>query len=235
MTLIRCQKIRAALECTAATYGWEDYVYHFCQNRDWTDPEATYVCEASPTMQTLLVRYKDAGLQSNRFKYGALQNDEPRIYRLDDLKYSASAKEREVHGLFTETGLKSVLSFSLYGHGGALGIIGLYSVRERIPEDMAEATVNHLSPRFLQFNAWSRALVENAYAATYDLTPRELECMRLVAEGKTSKEIARILRITSRTVDFHVQNATDKLGATSRSQAAWRLSMIPSNSRLDDF
>lgn len=231
MTMIRCDKIRKALEDTLATYGWDDYVYNFSQYKDWTDEEAIFVCEASPKMQTLLVEYKASGLQLNRFKYGALNNDEPRIYSLEDLKDSTSAKERELHRLFSEIGLKSVLSFSLYGYGGALGIIGLHSTREQIPKEMAEATINHLSPRFLQFNAWSRELIEKSYATTYDLTDRELECLRLVAEGRTSKEIARILNIASRTVDFHVHNATEKLGATSRSQAAWRLSLMPSGSR----
>jgi DNA-binding CsgD family transcriptional regulator len=37
---------------------------------------------------------------------------------------------------------------------------------------------------------------------------------------KTSAEIAQILGLTKRTVDFHIDNARIKLGATTRTQAA---------------
>ena len=50
------------------------------------------------------------------------------------------------------------------------------------------------------------------------LTPRELEVARLVAAGLASKEIARRLNRSERTVDNHVQNALHKLGFRSRSQ-----------------
>ncbi len=36
-----------------------------------------------------------------------------------------------------------------------------------------------------------------------DLTPRQREVLRFLAEGRTAKEIANLLRITSRTVEFH--------------------------------
>jgi DNA-binding CsgD family transcriptional regulator len=41
-----------------------------------------------------------------------------------------------------------------------------------------------------------------------------------VARGKTSVEIAQILGLTKRTVDFHIDNARNKLGVTTRTQAA---------------
>lgn len=53
-----------------------------------------------------------------------------------------------------------------------------------------------------------------------DLSPREVECLRWVADGKTSWEIATILEIAERTVIFHLQNAKRKLGAAGRHQAA---------------
>lgn len=58
------------------------------------------------------------------------------------------------------------------------------------------------------------------------LSPRENQCLLLVAEGQTSKEIARTVGITLRTVEFHIHNAMGKLGVTKRSQAALRLVMM---------
>ena len=51
------------------------------------------------------------------------------------------------------------------------------------------------------------------------LNDREVEALTWVARGKTSAEIAQILGLTKRTVDFHIDNARIKLGATTRTQA----------------
>jgi DNA-binding CsgD family transcriptional regulator len=51
------------------------------------------------------------------------------------------------------------------------------------------------------------------------LTVREAECLQLVAQGKTDAEIGGILKISPRTVRFHVGNAKAKLGVTTRIQA----------------
>jgi DNA-binding response OmpR family regulator len=51
------------------------------------------------------------------------------------------------------------------------------------------------------------------------LAAREVEALTWVARGKTSAEIARILGLSKRTVDFHVDNARAKLGVVTRSQA----------------
>jgi len=45
------------------------------------------------------------------------------------------------------------------------------------------------------------------------LTPRELEVLRLVAQGKATKEIAAALRISHRTVDSHRARILEKTGA----------------------
>ena len=53
--------------------------------------------------------------------------------------------------------------------------------------------------------------------ADFDLlTPRELEVLKLIAEGHTSKEIAAMLVISVKTVDRHRTNMLDKLGMRDR-------------------
>lgn len=58
-----------------------------------------------------------------------------------------------------------------------------------------------------------------AMEATEALTQRERTCLRWAAEGKTAWEIAQILGISERTVVFHLQNASSKLGTTGRQHA----------------
>ena len=51
------------------------------------------------------------------------------------------------------------------------------------------------------------------------LNNREVEALTWSARGKTSAEIATILGLTKRTVDFHIDNAREKLGASTRTEA----------------
>jgi DNA-binding NarL/FixJ family response regulator len=52
-----------------------------------------------------------------------------------------------------------------------------------------------------------------------DLNDREVEALTWVARGKTSAEIAQILDLSKRTIDFHIDNARAKLGAATRTEA----------------
>jgi DNA-binding NarL/FixJ family response regulator len=51
------------------------------------------------------------------------------------------------------------------------------------------------------------------------LTERETEVLRLMAQGRANKEIARSLNISEKTVKVHVSNILSKLGVQSRTQA----------------
>ena len=51
-------------------------------------------------------------------------------------------------------------------------------------------------------------------------TPRELDVLRLVAEGSTNRQIARNLSLAEITVKKHVQSIISKLGVSDRTQAA---------------
>jgi DNA-binding NarL/FixJ family response regulator len=53
-----------------------------------------------------------------------------------------------------------------------------------------------------------------------DLNDREIETLTWAARGKTSAEIAKVLDLSKRTVDFHIENARAKLGVSTRIQAA---------------
>jgi DNA-binding CsgD family transcriptional regulator len=54
----------------------------------------------------------------------------------------------------------------------------------------------------------------------FNVTPRETEILSWVAAGKSDWAIGQILRISGKTVNFHVENAKRKLGVGTRVQAA---------------
>ena len=53
------------------------------------------------------------------------------------------------------------------------------------------------------------------------LTARELEILRLAAQGMTNGQIARELWVTEPTVKFHLTNTYRKLGVVNRTEASW--------------
>ena len=52
-----------------------------------------------------------------------------------------------------------------------------------------------------------------------DLTPRELDVLRLIRDGHRNKQIADQLSISETTVNFHIKNIVDKLQANDRTHA----------------
>jgi len=58
------------------------------------------------------------------------------------------------------------------------------------------------------------------------LSGREVEVMRLVAMGRTSRQIGPELFLSPRTVEMHVQNSMTKLGCRTRAEAVRRLAEL---------
>ena len=67
---------------------------------------------------------------------------------------------------------------------------------------------------------------------TAPLTPREMQVARLLAGGRTNKQIAAQLVISQRTAEGHVERILTKLSFTSRAEvAAWVTSSLPDDDR----
>jgi DNA-binding CsgD family transcriptional regulator len=60
----------------------------------------------------------------------------------------------------------------------------------------------------------------------FSLTEREIEALTWVAKGKSSADIAVLMNISERTVNFHVNNVIHKLGVATRVQAAIRCALL---------
>jgi DNA-binding NarL/FixJ family response regulator len=100
------------------------------------------------------------------------------------------------------------------------GAVG-YLLKDEAPETIVSAVraaaqgQTWFSPAIAsKIAAWERGELPGG------LTERELEVLRLVAEGQSNKQIARQLTITVRTANFHVGNILQKLDAVSRVEAA---------------
>jgi NarL family two-component system response regulator LiaR len=65
----------------------------------------------------------------------------------------------------------------------------------------------------------ARLVVGVSAGGQESLTPRELEELTLIGQGRSNGEIAAMLAIAPRTAKVHVQNILSKLGATNRTEA----------------
>jgi DNA-binding NarL/FixJ family response regulator len=99
-----------------------------------------------------------------------------------------------------------------------------YVIKTAHPEDLASAVRQAFSHSV--YLAGRRnvapAPVEIAAAKAEDepgLTRRELEILRLVAEGHSNAQLARMLWVTEQTVKFHLSNIYRKLDVANRTEA----------------
>jgi len=71
-----------------------------------------------------------------------------------------------------------------------------------------------------EFSLLAQKKGKKASWVEHDLTEREITVLRLVADGKTNKEIANALDLSEKTVKNHVRNIFHKLQVYDRTQAA---------------
>src|SRR5262249_37014179 len=100
-----------------------------------------------------------------------------------------------------------------------------YLLKDAEPLDLAEAIRRvHRGEGLLHPSVTSRVLAEVARAdgrpPGEPLTERERDVLRLIAHGRSNREIARELVISEKTVKTHVSNLLAKLHLADRTQAA---------------
>jgi DNA-binding NarL/FixJ family response regulator len=97
-----------------------------------------------------------------------------------------------------------------------------YVVKSVEPDDLATAVRQSFDRSvYLAENGDSaRDAERSANGEVAQLTGRQLEILRLVADGRSNSEVARILWVTEQTVKFHLCNVYRKLGVTNRTEAS---------------
>jgi DNA-binding NarL/FixJ family response regulator len=97
-----------------------------------------------------------------------------------------------------------------------------YVAKTSHPDDLAVA-IRQAFSHSIYFAAWRAPSVPvdaEAAAEAAELTRRELEILRLVAEGFSNAELARRLWVTEQTVKFHLSNIYRKLNVSNRTEAS---------------
>jgi DNA-binding CsgD family transcriptional regulator len=122
----------------------------------------------------------------------------------------------------SEFGLRAGLTMPVHSPQGELGILSFTVNR---PDAAAQAITAEALPHVQLLASHLHEAVRrvsglvDADDSRPLLTAREKECLRWAADGKTSWEIAQLLRTSERTINFHLNNAMQKLDVCNRQHA----------------
>ena len=113
----------------------------------------------------------------------------------------------------------------------------VYCLKTTEPQDFASAVRQALAPSVF-FARWTSDPIDDlaVIQLTPSLTRRERDVLRLVAEGHSNAQLARMLWITEQTVKFHLSNIYRKLKVANRTEAsswAYRNGILGAHSDSD--
>lgn len=111
------------------------------------------------------------------------------------------------------------LNLAVLWAAGAVGVVDETAAPARLIEAIRRAGRGEWVFSREQVHQAQRQ-VEEVSRRWMDLTPREREVLRLMAEGKSNASMSRDLHIAAKTVEYHVGNILDKLGVSTRVEAA---------------
>jgi DNA-binding NarL/FixJ family response regulator len=132
---------------------------------------------------------------------------------------------------FREIPVEHQLAVSLPGPGQqVIGVAMNRGHRDFCDQDRAllsvlRAPLNAALHRARRRQQARQALTTTAGRRLAALTEREIQILRLVADGRTNTAIAHALKVSPRTVAKHLEHTYRKLAVTSRAAAVSRITM----------
>lgn len=125
-------------------------------------------------------------------------------------------------------GLRVGIAQPCHGNHGVVGLLTL----SRPHDALSQPELRNNSMRIywlaqLVHEGMSRIILPQMLPETsINLSDREVEVLRWTADGKTSHEVSEIMKISERTVNFHVNNVMEKLGTRNKTAAAVKAAIL---------
>lgn len=121
-------------------------------------------------------------------------------------------------GVEERFGITNALIAPAHLPAGQVGAV-VWASTQRLPFEVFDRHAEAMFAHALRFLAAHTEVVDARHRKVpVPLSRREAQCVRWAAAGKTTAEIGIILSLSVSTVRFHLRNAGDKFGATTRAR-----------------
>ena len=206
---------RSRLDDFVAHLDLSGYLFTAAASVVYAEP-GYLVSEISPSAKNLFRDYRALGLDKrDPIARQVGMRIAPLPWELGDLNAGGND---DLADLVETYGFHSGVSVPIYGPAGLKGSMVVLSDCDAWRSERLESMLKDAVLLALRLADDVRTMVKPGPAAA-SLSKREQECLKWMAAGKTSAEIACILNITARTVDFHAESVLRKLGCVSRQHA----------------
>lgn len=132
----------------------------------------------------------------------------------------ARATEKQMFKEALDYGLITGVSIPIYNAKGEVAILVMHSkdITKKLSKHPEQLAILHHLALYYHQKVMELLGVSND-PMDFSLTKREIECLQLTAHSKSPQEIADLLKISTRTVGFHIENANKKLHTKNKYQS----------------
>lgn len=129
-----------------------------------------------------------------------------------------SPEQTDFHKRVRELGVIDAFAVPIHQQGGDVGLC--VSVSTHVIKNPEERLALHMASLYVYHRCQALGGLIDTSSVKAPLSPRELECLKWVLDGKSDTDIGKIIGISHTTVHFHVERVKKKLGVRTRTQAA---------------
>jgi LuxR family transcriptional regulator, quorum-sensing system regulator LasR len=231
----------AELFNVSSEQGWCSSLFEIGHNLGFDQTLFALVCQPGQRLEDAFLRSSYSSQWRHIYDTTQLHHVDPTVAhcvtRNTPLIWSpdifTSKPQKEMYEEACSYGIRSGVTLPIHGPKGELGIMCF--VNDAKPgKKFRQELLQHLPLLSLMRDfVFDSSLPFAAKAGEFEpvpsLTPREVECLRWAAAGKSSWEIAKILICSEAAINFHIGNVRRKMDVTTRREAvvkALRLGLI---------
>lgn len=139
----------------------------------------------------------------------------------EQLKHAKNKRERRIRLESIEFGIHRGLSLPVHGPNLDFAVLTLHEFRDETCLSQFESDQYEWMNAAQMIYHYTKKMLDMSHPVEplYQLTKREEQTLMLTAKGWRVEQIANELKISSRTVNFHIQNANKKMGTNNKYQS----------------
>ncbi|MER8409226.1 LuxR family transcriptional regulator [Mesorhizobium sp. M1307] len=213
--------LREAMASAAAGFDFPLFAYFTYPSAPGDAPQLISNYPSSWTSRYLQQRYHSLDPVILR----GLQGWDTFDWGVDRARHCLPNSQQQILESAAEFGIRGGLTMSMHDHCGRFAALTFASDESR-PPLLRSLTRYEKALQLVAINFHihvRRRLADDRVVDGVTLTPREFECLKWAARGKSAWVISQLLGVSKRTVTFHLENAKAKLGVRTINQAVARL------------